>query len=104
MSTVKENGDSYPGPKPRSVDWFPLRDILRSGDIKRVVLLFALGSVELNVAFRFWSSEGDDSAYSGGDGHEGGRWELVVRHDCQRVGGVTEEVFSRSPRLLMGGG
>ena len=45
--------DPYPGPKLRSVNRFPRRDILGGGDVERVILLLAFGTVELNPPLRF---------------------------------------------------
>lgn len=75
--------DSYPGPKPRTVNRFSRRDVLRSGDIERVGFLFALGTAQLDVSFAFRSSKIDRGTQGGSDDQDYGCWKLVVWHDCQ---------------------
>ena len=86
---------TYPGPKLRTVNRFTRRDVLGSGDIERVVFLFALRTVELDLSLLFCGSEVDRRTYCGGYGQRYGCRKLVVWHD--RVGRVlkraTEENF-----------
>ena len=48
---------TYPGPKLRAVNRFSWRDILGGGDIERVVLLFAFGTLESNLSLLLRGSE-----------------------------------------------
>lgn len=59
---------TYPRPKLGTVNRFTRRDILGSGNVERVVILFTVGAFELDPSLLFWGSEVDRCAYRGGSG------------------------------------